>query len=191
LHPLAAVLTGVDKSFCLQTLAQAHYYKGEFSVARDYLGRIAGDYGDYDEVLFYQGLSVLNLGLDPGPQVEKLRRDYPDKPYAGILAAEKSRLAGAYPEALAVLEDTWAAGSRLNAVEENLVRAYRANVYLDMQQYDSAYDLYHEIITVDPDAWFAWQQIYAMQVAAGDLDNAQAIRDMLVSRGVVVTHPAR
>ena len=75
--------------------------------------------------------------------------------------------------------------------ELNLLRAYLANAYLETEQYDKAYDLYLEMITIDSNAYFAWKQIYAMQISAGDLENANIIKDMLESKGVLISEPVQ
>ena len=179
-------LTGEVRTTSLYTLALAYYYKGDYQTALSGFESISADYREYDLVLFYQGLVLLNMKRDAGQQVSRLSKDYRDKPYSAILTAEQLRRAGSYESAVALLEKVKTEYTQLNVVELNLVRAYLANVYLDMKQYPRAYALYLEIVRVDPDAYFAWQQIYAMQVSAGDLENARVIKAMLKSRGVTV-----
>ena len=77
-------------------------------------------------------------------------------------------------------------GQTDNMDELNLTRGYLANVYLQIKQFDKAYKLYNEIISADSHAYFAWKQIYAMQVSAGDLKHANIIKAMLESKGIAV-----
>lgn len=179
-------LNGPARYSALYTLAMAYYYKGEFNSALSYLESIDDNYGDFDQVLFYEGMSHINLNMGMEKQVEKLRHDFPEKPYSSILTAENLRRAGKFEDGVQVLEKAIAAIKPENIIELNLARAYLANVYLDMKQYVRAYALYLEIIKADPNAFFAWKQIYAMQVSAGDLEHANIIRAMLESKGVTV-----
>ena len=193
LNPVVNNLSGADRSACLFTLALAHYHKSEFNTALTYFEAIDYDYEHYAQVLFYKGLSFLSLNssVDVEKLVEDLRQDHPEKPYSIIISAERLRRAGQHVMAVEILEDMNSVTKLTNVDELNLVRAYLANVFLDMKQYARAYALYLEMVTLDPNAFFAWQQIYAMQVSAGDLEHANVIKAMLESKGVVLSDSTR
>jgi len=186
LQPILTDLSDADRSLGQQTLGLANYYKGEYTEALSIFRNIPNNYGDYDQVLFYTGLSLMNTGLDATQQITELEQVFADHPFAAILAAEQLRRSGKKEQAAAMLKSALSEFQHANAIEMNMIRAYLANVYLDMKQYPNAYALYLEIIKLDPDAYFGWLQIYAMQVSAGDLEHATVIKRMLESKGVVV-----
>lgn len=189
LEPIADNFSGKGRFLALDTLALAHFYMGDYSKALDEFERIDDYYKDFDQVLFYKGLSWLGLHRDTEVEVIKsrLKELFPDKPYRSILTAEQERRRGRYEEAVDVLEKTLQDTDRTKNMDElNLVRAYLANAYLEIKQFDKAYSLYNEIIADDSNAYFAWKQIYAMQVSAGDLKHAKVIKAMLESKGVAV-----
>ena len=67
---------------------------------------------------------------------------------------------------------------------KNLVRLHLADLYLAEGKYPEAYGLYVDVVHIDPHNYFAWAQLYRMQVSAGDRENAQKIARYLNSKTV-------
>ena len=188
LEPIVADFHGEGRFLALNTLALSYFYLGDYAKALTDFERMDDYYKEFDQVLFYKGLACLGLGKDSEVEDIKARLQelFPNKPYRSILIAEQERRNGRYDEAIGVLENTIHNMDQNNLDELNLAKAYLANAYLEIKQFDKAYKLYNEIILADSDAYFAWKQIYAMQVSAGDLKHANVIKAMLESKGVAV-----
>ena len=186
LEPISDKFSGKDKFLALYILALSHFFMDDYTKAIADFERMDDYYKKVDQVLFYEGLAYLNLHRDKEVEVieARLYELFPHRPYRSILIAEQERRNGSYKEAISVLEQAIHNMDQNDMDELNLTKGYLANAYLQIKQFDKAYKIYNEIISADSHAYFAWKQIYAMQVAAGDLKHAKVIKAMLESKGV-------
>ena len=168
------------------TLGLAYFHNHEFLNATRHFREIDQSFKEYGLVLFYMALAYQEMDNNVVYQgiMSELNNRFADKPYSVLLDAELSRKNGDFSAAVDKLQYIIVPDHELTIVDENLIRAYLANVYLDMKNYTGAYAQYLKIIDSDPAAYFAWQQIHAMQVSAGDMENANTIRVMLESKGI-------
>ena len=143
-------------------------------------------YGLVDKGLFYGGLCRLGRGDDAAvlSNVASLRGAFPYLPYADILNAEYVRKIGRPDIAEAMLLQAMEESPARLADFRNISMAYLANLYLDEGRYEEAYGLYRRVVENDPKNYFVWEQMYKMQLAAGDLKNAETIRRFLESQNV-------
>lgn len=182
-------LKGDDEFTALYALAMAHYHKKDYDNALSYFKRLQNRKKIFAQLSFYQGMVYLKLNRDVQLDkiIEQLRRAFPDMPYSGILTAEKLRRDGDHETAILTLENLIDNINKGYVNELILIKAYLADMFLEIEKFDKAYKLYQEIVTDNPDAYFAWKQIYSMQLAAGDLENATIIKTMLEAKGVIIS----
>ena len=193
---LGSVIDSLDENnrlIAYNALAMAHYYKDDYNHALLYFERIRNEGSVFALLLFYEGMIYLKLNKDKqfdkkiDKRIDALKQAYSQIPYFEILTAEKMRREGKPERAISILENAMVNTNQVYVNELILVRAYLADIFLETEQFDKAYKLYREITIVNPSAYFAWKQIYGMQVAADDLENAAIIKAMLESKGVLVS----
>lgn len=170
-------------------IAGAWYSIEDYPRARTWLERLRQDYGDRPEILFH--LAELEVRDDRPQAAEALLPMLRAVPSHRLHARLVEALVAGQrhgPEAriavLQALRDELPFG--LDAQHAEMVDMHLADAYLAAERHDDAYAIYLEATERRPSNYFAWRQLYRMQRAAGDSENAARIARFLEQRGVRV-----
>jgi tetratricopeptide (TPR) repeat protein len=169
-------------------LATALYYKGDYDEALRAFSAILADHPRFTSARFYLGqIHLLQGALDAGLEAaEAILADSPNHPYGRILLAEHARATGDVDKAVSLLQAILDETPKLPADDKALVRMHLANALLAQGDHEHAYQVYLESVREAPENYYAWTQIYRMQLAAGDTANAERIRRFLESKQVLL-----
>ncbi|CAK0776153.1 protein O-mannosyl-transferase [Gammaproteobacteria bacterium] len=181
--------TGLDRLRVLLQLGSAHYYRHRCDQALPSLETLHHEFGAWNEARFLQGLCLSQLGREEEAHIiaDELAHSPMGQEQGVVLKAQLARRQGDLTQAHHLLTKALEAVTARDGATRTLLQLHLANLELAEQRPQAAYQRYLQVITDTPDNYFAWNQIYRMQMAANDLENAKKIRRFLESRGVRVS----
>ncbi|CAK0770272.1 protein O-mannosyl-transferase [Gammaproteobacteria bacterium] len=172
----------------LLLLGRSNYYTGHCDRALPFLERLHQEFGSWTEARFFEGICLLEEGRNDeastiaNEQITDRLGHY----YGIVLQAQLAQRAGDHVQARTLLTEALVTLPQKQLSIRTLLRLHLANLELSEKQPQAAYQLYLQIIEDTPDNYFAWTQIYHMQMAANDREHAAKIRIFLESRGIKI-----
>lgn len=174
----------VDFRNIAQQIAKAQYLQGKFDKALKGYELLEAQFGAQSFARFYTAQIYLARGeLEQAETIANTELNSFNK---ALVLSQVLQKRGDIEGAIQLLQQEQGRVHEKATTTRQLMNMYLANLYLDAERFADALSLYQEAVKIDPVNYHAWIQIYRMQLSAGNMEQAQKIRDYLQQKEIVV-----